>query len=79
MLNIYFRCHVRLVGDLSMFFAIYRGDRILFVGDKNECAEYLGWKSPQSVLHVSSPSYKKKRGWDKFQSDRIEIFRIEDD
>lgn len=40
-------------------YAIYKGDKFLFVGTAEECGEYLGIKA-KSVQFRTTPAYKKR-------------------
>lgn len=57
-------------------YAIYKGDKFLFIGTKKECAEYLKVKE-RSISFYMSPAYRK-RGLEDY-GNRIIVIRINDE
>jgi len=41
------------------YYAIYKGDKFLFIGTAKECGKYLGIK-PKSVKFKTTPTYRKR-------------------
>jgi hypothetical protein len=56
-------------------YAIYKGEEFLFVGSKEECAEYLNVK-PFTIYFMSSPTYRKRRANSK---NALLTIRLEDE
>ena len=57
-------------------YAIYKGDKFLFIGTKKECAEYLKVKE-HSITFYMSPTYQK-RGLENY-GNRLIIIKVEEE
>lgn len=41
-------------------FAIYRGDEVIVIGSKEECAAFMGWNNKNKIYRFTAPSYRKR-------------------
>lgn len=57
-----------------MDYAIYRGDEFLFVGNKKECAEYLGVKTETITFLATPTNLKRTVNYDK----RLLVIKIKE-
>lgn len=56
-------------------YAIYKGDKFIFMGTKKECAEYLS-VTPRTVYFYTTPTYQKRAKTE--DNDRMIVIRVED-
>lgn len=56
-------------------YALYKGDKYIFGGTREEIAKYLGVK-PNTVSFYSKPAYLKRI---KNIKDRYEVMKVDDD
>ncbi len=57
-------------------YAIYKGDKFLFLGNKKECAKYLKVKE-KTISFYTTPTYKKRINND--YNNRIIAIKVEED
>lgn len=58
--NEYYRNYSKIKGKVDKrFFAVYKGDEFICMGNRKECAEYLGVK-PNTITFWSSPAHKRR-------------------
>lgn len=60
-----------------MDYAIYKGDKFLFLGTKKECADYLG-VNEKTIMFYQTPTYLKRREKSK-ENNYLIVIKIEDD
>ena len=56
-------------------FAIYKGDKFLFVGTKKECANYLNVKEDTIQFYTTKTYQKRGKG---AYGDRLIVIRVEE-
>jgi hypothetical protein len=60
---------------MEQYYAVYKGDKFLFLGTVEECGTYLGIK-PASVKFHTTPVYQRRvKG---IYEERLIIIKIED-
>ncbi len=59
----------------QIIYAVYKGDKFIYMGTKEECAEHLGVKR-DTIVFYSSPTYQKRAKTE--DNDRMIVIRVED-
>ena len=59
----------------KIWYAIYKGEQLLYTGTKDECAAYLN-VNPETILFYTYPSYRKRI---KKCNNRVYVIRLEDE